>query len=356
MKILNLKIDALKPGMILYENLINHNGSIILNEDTIIDAFIIDKIKNHGIEKIRIKVSENEENDSERPVCIKSILNTGKVNDFRARYTEKVEEITYTIKKISNGEFVDVAQINKISKDIMIKFDTMGDVINYLSLARPLDDYTYAHSINVSLLSIIIARWLKIDEGYLDELATAGLLHDIGKTKIPDEIIAKPGKLTNEEFTIMKTHTIQGYGILKNMPNTTKMIMQGALLHHEKIDGTGYSVGLHDDDIPMVAKIIGLADIYDAMTSNRVYRNKLCPFEVIKNLETQTYGKIDTRVLMTFLNNIAGSYIGDFVELSNGEIAELMFINPNRVWQPIVKSGSQLIDLSKSNLEIECIV
>ena len=356
MKVLNLKIETLKPGMTLYEDLINHNGAIILKEGTIIDASIIRKIGDHGIEKIRIKLSENKDNDSEKIVHIKSILNPSKVDDFRTRYTGKVEEITYTIKKIGNGEFVDIDQINKISKDIMAKFDTMSDVINYLNLVRPLDEYTYAHSLNVSLLSIIIARWLKLDEEYLDELATAALLHDIGKTKIPEEIIAKPGKLTNIEFEIMKTHTIQGYRMIKDMPNATKTIMQGALMHHEKIDGTGYPIGIEDKDIPLTAKIIGLADIYDAMTSDRVYRNKLCPFEVIKNLETQTYGKLDTRVLMTFLNNIARSYIGDFVELSNGEIAELVFINPTRVWQPIVKSGSELIDLSKSSLEIDCIV
>lgn len=356
MKILNLKSDSLKPGMILYENLINPNGATILKKDTIIDAFIIEKIKDHGIEKIKIRVIENTDSGSEKPVHVKSILDTNKVNDFRTRYTEKVEEITYTIKKIGNGEFVNVEQMNKISKEIMTKFDTMSDVINYLNLVRPLDDYTFSHSLNVSLLAIIIARWLKLDERYLDELATASLLHDIGKTRIPEEIIAKPGKLSNEEFEIMKTHTTQGYYVLKNMSNITKMIMQGTLLHHEKIDGTGYPIGLYDKDIPMAAKIIGLADIYDAMTSDRVYRNKLCPFEVIKNLETQTYGKLDTRVLMTFLNNIARSYIGDFVELSNGEIAELVFINPNRVWQPIVKSGNELIDLSKSNLEIDCIV
>ncbi len=354
MKVLNLKIEALKTGMTLYEDLINSNGAIILKEGTMVDEYIIDKVKGHRIEKIKVKIREN--NDSEELANIKSILNPSKVSDFRARYTEKVEEITYTIKKIGNGEFVDVQQIKKINKDIMVKFDTMGDVINYMNLVRPLDDYTYAHSLNVSLMAVIIARWIKLDEKYLDELATAGLLHDIGKTKIPQEIIAKPGKLTDEEFEIMKTHTIQGYRMLKNMPNATRMSMQVALMHHEKIDGTGYPIGALDNEIPLTVKIIELADIYDAMTSARVYRAKLCPFDVIKNLETQTYGKLDTHILMTFLNNIARSYIGDFVELSNGEIAELMFINPNRVWQPIVKSGSELIDLSKSNLEIMSIV
>jgi HD-GYP domain-containing protein (c-di-GMP phosphodiesterase class II) len=184
------------------------------------------------------------------------------------------------------------------------------------------------------------------NEKQLDEIAIAGLLHDLGKTKISQELLSKPGKLTPKEFDEIKKHTVLGFMMVEKAINISPDIKYAILMHHEKIDGTGYPTGATENQIPLYARIIAVADIYDAMTSNRTYRDKLCPFEVIKDFEMQTYGKLDTEVLSVFLKNIANSYLGDFVELSSGEIAEVIFINPNRIWQPIVKSGNDFIDLS----------
>jgi HD-GYP domain-containing protein (c-di-GMP phosphodiesterase class II) len=196
-------------------------------------------------------------------------------------------------------------------------------------------------------MSIIIAKWMSLSDEEVDEIVSAGLLHDIGKTKISEDLLSKPGKLTNEEFEEIKKHTLLGYMMLGKVKDATGNIKCSVLMHHEKIDGSGYPTGATDDEIPLFPKIIAVADIYDAMTSNRSYRNKMCPFEVIKNLEMQTFGKLDTKVLTIFLKNIANSYLGDFVELNTGEICQIVFINPNRVWQPIVKFDDEFIDLSR---------
>jgi putative nucleotidyltransferase with HDIG domain len=231
----------------------------------------------------------------------------------------------------------------------MKEFGTVSDVINYLHLVRPMDDYTYSHSLNVSLMSIIIARWMNLSEAEIDEIATAGLLHDIGKTKISDKLLLKPGKLTDLEFDELKKHPILGYMMMENVKDATLNMKYSVLMHHEKIDGSGYPVGALDEEIPLFPKIIAIADIYDAMTSNRAYRNRMCPFEVIKNFEMQTFGKLDTRILTVFIKNIANTYMGDFVELNSGEICEIVFINQNRIWQPIVRFGDEFIDLSQDN-------
>ncbi len=352
MKILNIIPDLLTPGMILYEDVFNSNGGIILLRDTVLNERYIQKIKLNSIDKIKVKIKEIDNPSLDAVSEITSIYDSIRIEEFRDNYTEKVDEVTQIIKEIGKGGFVDLRKVNEISKHIIHDFNTLSDVINYLHLVCPLDDYTYAHSLNVSLISIIIARWLNFTNSQIDEIATAGLLHDIGKTKVSQELLSKPGKLTPQEFEVVKRHTILGYSIVEKVSDISAQAKLSVLMHHEKIDGTGYPLGVADKDIPEYAKIIAVADIYDAMTSNRSYRDKMCPFEVIRNFEMQTFGKLDTKVLTVFLKNIANSYLGDFVELNNGELAEIVFINPNRVWQPIVKSGSEYIDLSKSNCKV----
>jgi HD-GYP domain-containing protein (c-di-GMP phosphodiesterase class II) len=346
MKVINISVIELQQGMILYQDVYNNLGAIILTKDTVLDPYHISKIKLNHIDKVRIRVPEAEGEEAEQIPDITSIYDKAKINSFRKKYMQKVDEVTHIIKEIGRGSCVNINQIKNISKHIIHEFDTLSDAVNYLHLVRPLDDYTYSHSLNVSLMGIVISKWLGLDERQTDDIAIAGLLHDIGKTQIAQELLAKPDRLTKEEFEEVKKHAILGYILIEKVADISLEIKQAVLMHHEKIDGTGYPLGAKEGQIPLCAKIIAVADIYDAMTSNRTYRDKLCPFDVIKDFEMQTYGKLDTKVLSVFLKNIANSYLGDFVELNNGELAEIVFINPNRVWQPIVRSGNDYIDLS----------
>lgn len=341
--------NNLYAGLMLYEDVYSDLGAVILAKDTILEQHHITKIIMNRVEKVKVLVEEKTPSKELDIPNITSIYNKARINSFRKRYIQKVDEITHIIKEIGRGAYVDINKIQNISKHIIHEFDTLTDVINYLHLVRPLDDYTYSHSLNVSLMAIVIAKWMGFTEKQIDEIAIAGLLHDLGKTKISQELLSKPGKLTEEEFEKIKKHTILGYMMVEKVVDISPEIKYAILMHHEKIDGTGYPTKAIGSQIPLYAKIIAVADIYDAMTSNRSYRDKLCPFEVIKEFEMQTYGKLDTEVLSIFLKNIANSYLGDFVELSNGEIAEVVFINPNRVWQPIVRSGNDFIDLSKES-------
>lgn len=350
MKVINMPITILKPGMEIYEDIYSPSGAVILTESTILEQWQIEKLYLNNIERVRIKLNENDGlyaiNDGDE---IRSVYDSEKVKSFRQKYETKVDEVTHIIKEIGRGATIDVQSVGKISRHIIKEFNTVSDVINYLHLVRPLDDYTYSHSLNVSLMSIIIAKWIGLNDSEIDEIAIAGLLHDIGKTKIPEELLLKPGRLTEEEYEVIKKHTILGYKMMDNVKDATPDMKYAVLMHHEKIDGSGYPIGCVDNEIPLVSKIVAVGDIYDAMTSNRSYRNKMCPFEVIRNFEINSFGKLDTRVLTVFMKNIANSYLSDFVELNTGEICEVVFINPNRVWQPVVRFGSEFIDLSRDN-------
>ena len=191
---------------------------------------------------------------------------------------------------------------------------------------RQFDDLTYVHSVNVALIASILGQWLKFSEKDIRILTISGLLHDIGKIMIPNEILTKPGKLTVAEYNIMKQHVNFGYEKVKNQ-NIDIRIKEACLLHHEKCDGTGYPFGLKSDHIPAVAKIIAIADVYDAMTSARVYRGALCPFEVIDTMYKDAFTKFEPEYILPFLKNVASSYINNDVRLSDGRIGKVVLIN-----------------------------
>lgn len=347
MKVVNMAATKLQPDMTLYEDIFNNQGGLILPKGTVLDKSQIRKILINRVEKAKVLIKEQEQEETREFPNITSVYNAQRLNMFKSKYAQKVDEITKIIKQIGRGAAINMTYVKNISKQMVDEFNSMNDIVNYMHLVKPLNDYTYSHSLNVSLIAMVIAKWLNFNERQTDEVAIAGLLHDIGKTKIPEWILEKPGKLTPEEYEEVKKHAVLGYMMVEGLTDISTDIKYSVLMHHEKIDGSGYPTNSKENQIPLYAKIIAVADIYDAMTSSRSYRDSLCPFDVIKEFERETFGKLDTMVLSVFLKNIANSYLGDYVELSNGEIAEIVFINPNRVWQPIVRSGSNYIDLSK---------
>ncbi|MDR2888851.1 MAG: HD-GYP domain-containing protein, partial [Lachnospiraceae bacterium] len=211
-------------------------------------------------------------------------------------------------------------EVNRLLKQTM---DLISDHNNYISIfdmlhnMREYDDCTYIHSVNVALICNVFARWLKMSAEETKLATMCGLLHDIGKLMIPDDIIKKPGKLTSQEYDVIKKHCQEGYKLLVNS-ELDKHIKNAALMHHERCDGSGYPYGLDAPRIDKYAKMVAIADVYDAMTSARIYRGPLCPFIVISVFENEGLQKYDTRCIMTFLENIVNTYLLNRVRLSNG--------------------------------------
>ena len=234
----------------------------------------------------------------------------------------------------------------------MLLKDT-GNSINAFDMVQNLrhyDDSTYAHSMNVGLLCNVFADWLDFDEEEKKTLTVAGILHDIGKTRIPLEIIQKPSRLSEEEYQIIKKHTEYGFAILTENYH----IRYTALQHHERNDGSGYPLGLVAAHIDEYAKIVSIVDVYDAMTSPRVYRGPTCPFDVINLFEQEGFQKYDSRYIMIFLRRIAESYLNENVRLSDGRSGKLIYINNYALSRPVVMADGEAIDLRKERyLRIE---
>ena len=178
-------------------------------------------------------------------------------------------------------------------------------------------DSIYRHSINVAILSNLLGKWIGLDEKKIHLLTYSGLLHDIGKTKIDSKIFNTNNSLSEDDFKIVKSHPLLGYNIVKEINFLDKSVAQGILMHHERLDGSGYPLGLQDDKISQFGKIIAIADVFDAINSNRSYRKKKAPFESLQIIKKESFGKLDYTYCNIFLHHMFSYYVGKDVVLNN---------------------------------------
>jgi len=210
------------------------------------------------------------------------------------------------------------------------------------------DDYTYRHNIAVGMISTMIGKWMGLPEQDLMQLTTAGLLHDVGKMQIPEEILSKPGKLTEEEFALMKQHTVFGYELLRNTPGITEQQALVALRHHERLDGSGYPSGLKGDEIDLFSRIVAVADIFHAMSSPRAYRDASAFHEVLYQLSSDAYSALDPAITGLFIQKIMQSMIGQKVQLTNQQQGTVVLVHQHDPLHPLVQIGDAYVDLSKT--------
>ena len=213
---------------------------------------------------------------------------------------------------------------------------TTLDFFDRLHNMRLDEDSVYSHCLNVALIARQMGKWLRLAPGELDVLTLCGLFHDIGKIQIPEEILNKPGKYTEEEFALIRQHPLAGYNLLKNLPADDR-IKKAALLHHERSDGSGYPQKRKAEQIDDFAEIIAIADVYDAMTAARSYRSPLCPFQAIDMFEKDGLQLYRPKYILTILNRIANTYQNNRVLLNNGQSANIVMINANHLTRPMIQ-------------------
>ena len=223
------------------------------------------------------------------------------------------------------------------------------DIAQKIWQIRQSDEYTFEHSVQVSLYAALIGSWLGMEPDELKDLSIAGLLHDIGKCNIPDEILNKPSQLTDAEFKVMRSHPTLGYVLLANTKQFNDAVLSGVLQHHERSDGSGYPNSLKGPHIHPYARIVAIADIYSAMTSDRVYRGRDCPFMVAGQIQEKSFGSLDPFYSKVFVSNIVQYFVGNEVKLSDGSIGEIIFIEKNHPIRPLVKTEGGFINLVKNN-------
>jgi HD-GYP domain-containing protein (c-di-GMP phosphodiesterase class II) len=220
-------------------------------------------------------------------------------------------------------------------------------LIQLLIELQELDDYTYQHNVAVGVLSTLIGKWLEYDEDALALLSVAASLHDIGKVKIPGEILNKPGKLTSEEFSLMKLHAQYGYDILKQSDGVSERVAKVALQHHEREDGSGYPYGLKGKAVDPMSKIVAVADVFHAMTSKRVYKEATPFYQVLGQMMDNAYGLLDTGIVTLFMRKVMDSLVGSRVLLSDDTIGIMVMNCYQDPANPLIRRDDQFVDLSQ---------
>ena len=324
-----------KDGEILYEDLYDKNGLLIVAKDTILNSYIIDKLIKHNIDEVPVYIPNKDFNKLEREKA-------------GAVYEESVLVSKKVMNSLASGETVDSNELKIVSGTLYDELMENGSISSYMWRINNADEYTYNHSVNVALYSLFISRWLGYSQDEIKNVIEAGLLHDVGKLKIPHSILNKKGRLTTEEYEVVKTHTSIGYELSAAIPNLDEGIREAILCHHEREDGSGYPKGIKGSELNDYSKIIAVADVYDALTSERTYKKKVTPFQAIEIFRNNSFGRYDFRVLSAFLKNIVYYYLDSTVKLSNGYVGNIVYIPPSNVTKPVVKIGNYYLDLSKN--------
>lgn len=327
-----LRTVSCEPGMVLASDVMNDYGAVVMYKNSRLDEYSIKKLLDLGLNFI--KVYKNYETKEKKQEAIE------------AEYCNNLGEFKDIIMDLGNGKSLDMERISDISQNLGSNFDSINDLVNCLNKVRSVDEYTYSHSLNVSLLCSLLGTWLNLGHNHIEQLSFCGLLHDIGKSKIPSEILYKTAPLTQEEFAEIRKHPVEGYKLLENNDQISRDVASAVLMHHEREDGSGYPFGLKSAQIHYYAKIIAVADTYDAMTSNRAYKRRQPPFDVLEMYESEYLTKCDAGIMLTFLKHISSYYVGSTVKLSDGSTGEIVYINSNRISRPLIKTNSSIIDLS----------
>lgn len=381
----NLPIRDLEPGMIIAKAIYTSRGQQVMEENTVLTAELISRLSFYSIYNATIKDTDDSsdeaalsESDADTPQeapaqeanaapsnLASNTFYSHKVKSqpeflkYQIEYNKEIRSVKEIFDAvIQNPEApVDFRQILSDFNKLIASCRTTVALFDKLHNMRQDDDSVYAHCLNVALISRMMGKWLKLDDNERDILTLCGLFHDIGKTSIPDEILNKPDKYTDEEFALIKQHPLFSYKLLKHQP-IDERIKNAALQHHERWDGSGYPQNIEGNAIEDYAAIVAIADVYDATTAARSYRPPLCPFQAISMFEKDGLQKYHPKYILTFLNRIATTYQHNRILLSNGQSANIVMINSKHLTRPMIQmdDGSVIDMLDNPELEITKII
>lgn len=338
----------LEIGMRVFEDVLDSKSRVIIPEGTILNIDMINKLDNLSIMEVAVDTEIDPIPDIEDILELVALTHEESAfSFFDGEHSTDIHVDQNLLNSLAQHRTnMDVANVIGTVQRLLCTCSDSMQVFDILHEMENTDMTTYQHSVKVTLISQTLGKWLGMSPDDLEQLALAGMLHDIGKMSIPSEILNKKGKLTKEEFDVVKGHAVKGYEIIKDMDLDVR-VKEACLMHHERCDGSGYPLKFKHERISPFAKIIAIADVYDAMTSVRSYRKNFCPFDVIQLFESEGLYKYDPLFIMTFLNNIVSSYLNTYVRLTDGRVGEIVMINKHCLYKPVVRINGEFYDLSR---------
>lgn len=342
-----ISIDALKDGMVLGRTIWNEAGHPLLKKGVTINERIISRLQQLHTHYLYIddEFSKGIEVEDTVPPVIRNKAITTIRNSFQSLNGLNVASASYVLDQQSKA-------INSIIEELLSVVTENNEILTVLSDAFMFDEYLYQHSFQVTLYSIAIGKELGHSAEDLRLIGIGALLHDIGKIMVPKDIITKPGRLTHDEFEIMKMHTRYGFDILRNLHSISLLVAHCAFQHHERIDGSGYPRGLVDFEIHPFAKIIGVADVFDAVTTNRVYREKMLPSQGLDIIEAGSGTIFNARIVNALKKAVVHYPNGVILKLTDGRRGIVSKQNPEKPMCPWIRIFEENDELIPATYEI----
>lgn len=336
------------------------SGRILVGLDVVLTQNMIDLLKKYNISHIYVQDEATMDVEINDDIPLEVRIEASQVIE------KTFAELQSDEKKFFKHFDLNINNLQVVFKNLLKEIKTTHNAMNLLTSVYVHDNYTFSHSTNVTIYTLAMAMKLGFNEKQLNEIGMGSMLHDIGKVVIPIEILNKDGKLTNNEFEIVKQHPTVGFEMLRKQHSISLLSAHCAFQHHEKLDGTGYPRGLKDKEIHPYGKILAIADVFDALTSNRSYRQAMLPHEAMEIIFAGSGTHFDPDLIRVFQKSVASYPEGVTVKLNTGEtgvVIKYEFNVPARPTVRIIKDpyGNRLtkpydINLAKelSIMIVEC--
>ena len=328
-----LRIDLVFPGMMLGADVLDSEGRILISENTALTEQYIERLISLGIPAVYVEDKLSAGIDLKPP--IPPVLRSAGLSAVRNK---------------------DIDTCRLIAKQIVDEIIANGFHSLDMQDLRTFDDYTFAHSVNVAVMACVIGFGMEIHNDQLVDLVFAALLHDIGKLDLPAELLNKPDILTKEEYALVKTHPTLAYDMIYDRLDISSNVKNAVLCHHENYDGSGYPKGFSQDEIPFLARIIHVADVYDALTSERPYKRAYSPYAAIEILKGGSGTIFDPAIVDAFLKYIPIYPKGTEIHLSDGTVGIVIENSEEHNHRPIIRCMEDFAEIDLSSAEYQDII
>lgn len=367
-------IDNMRPGMVVAQDVFAlDSGSIpLVAKNALLTDVIIEKLEQRGIRFIYIKEKSDRPPASRRAYASsgadkpparqfyvpkpKPVIDVKLREDAIKSLDEVFTSISIGKEDVHASSVQIVKHLDKVVGQLVDSLQKDHSALVNINDLKSYDEYTFHHSLSVAVISIALGQYLGFDNKALHQIGMCSMMHDIGKTAIPIEIIHKTSRLDDEEFSLIKTHSPAGYDYLTKTVIGDEELCQGVLHHHEKTDGTGYPSGLQGDEIPLMSRIISVADVYDALTSNRPYRQPMQPADATEYIMGGVGTAFDYDIVSAFVKKMELYPVGSCIELSNGKLA--IVLNNENQMRPVVRlaTSGDILDLYRDRSCLSIVV
>lgn len=351
--IVKISINQLKIGM--YVNDLNYvwkKHPFAWQCFTVEDAATLNKIVGSGITEIYIDTSRGEDVDAVEtckadelpcepsttlPGIISKISPAEEFHRAKELYSNANKLMQGMMKDVRLGKQIELEQCEPMVDNIVDSMFRMPSALLPLAQMKNVDEYTFQHSVSVAALAVAFGRVMNMPHDEIKALSLGGLLHDVGKAKVPASILNKSGKLDDAEFAIMKSHALDTANLLENLKGISETTFNAAAQHHERYDGTGYPRGLKGDQISLHGQMLAIVDVYDAITSIRVYHKGMPPTEALRKMFEWSGAHFNAKLVQAFIKGIGIYPAGSLVRMESERLGIVREVVPDKLLQPIVQ-------------------